>query len=71
MSNFWHLAHCKKCDQMTNHVFMDDTPAPHLYTTECTKCGHRPVQGEYNNSVLPDIRAMEEVDEDGDTGNTN
>ncbi len=64
MSNFWHLAFCKPCDSMTQHIYMDDTPAPHLYTSECSVCGHRPVQGQYDYSVMQDIRAMEAVEDE-------
>lgn len=60
MSNFYHLAYCKKCVQMTNHLYMDDTPSRHLYTSECQKCNHRPIQGEPDWSVMADIREMEE-----------
>ena len=49
---------------MTNHIFMDDTPARHLYTTECTKCGHQPVQGEYDYKVMQDIAEMEAAEDE-------
>ena len=62
MSNFLHLKFCKVCNAMTNHLFMDDTPKRHQYTVECPKCGHRPIQGEADWSVMQDIRAMEEAE---------
>ncbi len=46
MSNYMRLGYCKRCSQMTNHWYMDATPREGLYTIECAKCGHRPMQGE-------------------------
>jgi hypothetical protein len=60
MSNFYHLKYCKKCIQMTNHVFMDDTPKQHQYTAECLKCGHRPIQGEDASSVIAGLEREDE-----------
>ena len=58
MSNFYHLKYCSKCEQMTNHLYLDDTPRRHLYTAECCKCGYRPIQAE------PDYAVMQALDEE-------
>ena len=44
---------------MTNHIYMDDTPSRHLYTAECQKCKHRPVQGEPDWVVMQNIRKFD------------
>jgi len=46
MANYRRLAFCKRCWNMTNHWFMEDTPKVGLYTVECCKCTHRPLQAE-------------------------
>lgn len=67
MSNFYHLAYCEVCKQMTNHIYMDDTPRRHLYTAECQKCKHRPIQGEPDWVMMQNVRKFDEkVEEDGD-----
>jgi len=66
MSNFYHLAFCKPCDKMTQHLYMDDTPKRHQYTAECVECGHRPVQGEPDWSVMQNMRAMEKAEDKGE-----
>lgn len=63
MSNFYHLTYCKKCEQMTNHLYMDDTPSRHLYTSECQKCKQRPIQGEPDYTVMQDIGELEQADD--------
>jgi len=60
MSSFYHLTYCKKCESMTRHSYMDDTPKLNQYTVECTICEHRPVQGEDASSVMADMRTREE-----------
>ncbi len=44
--NYIRLGYCKRCNQMTNHWYMGETPRPGLYTVECAKCGHKPIQAE-------------------------
>ena len=44
--NYIRLGYCKRCNQMTNHWYMGSTPKEGLYTVECAKCGHRPIQAE-------------------------
>jgi hypothetical protein len=53
MSNYQRLGYCKRCNQMTNHWYMDDTPSKGLFTVECGKCSHKPIQAmECENSAI-------------------
>jgi hypothetical protein len=69
LSNYMHLLFCKRCYQMKNHWWMEDTPRKGMFTVECCMCGHRPMQAQsmVDNAMWEDIaieeNKMEEVAE--------
>ena len=61
--NYRRLEYCSRCEQMTNHWY---TEKEGLYTVECCKCGHRPIQAEetQGSAVWAGLEIKLEVDED-------
>ena len=57
--NYRRLGFCRRCNQMTNHWYMDATPKEGEYTVECCKCGFRPIQAVEHNAVWENV-AIEE-----------
>lgn len=58
--NYIRLGYCKRCIQMTNHWYMADTPKENVYSVECAKCGHKPIQAEsMQNSAVWEGVAIE------------
>ena len=59
--NYIRLGFCPRCNQMTNHWYMGETPSKGLFTVECAKCGHRPMQSrECEGSAIWTDVAIEE-----------